>query len=76
VRPDPDAILTMLAQDPRSRVACESLTTTGLVMIAGEVTTTPRSTRPLVQRGGESATDSSMGFDAATCAVMIAGKQS
>ena len=36
-----DAILdAMLAQDPNSRVACETLTTTGLVMLAGEVTTT------------------------------------
>ena len=35
-----DAILdAMLAGDPHSRVACETLTTTGLVMVAGEVTT-------------------------------------
>ncbi len=35
-----DAILdALLAQDPRSRVACETLTTTGLVMLAGEITT-------------------------------------
>ena len=35
-----DAVLdAMLAQDPRSRVACETLTTTGLVVVAGEITT-------------------------------------
>jgi S-adenosylmethionine synthetase len=76
-----DAILdAMLAQDPRSRVACETLTTTGLVMIAGEVTTTAQlDLAPLVRSVVEEIgyTDSSMGFDAATCAVMIAlGKQS
>ena len=39
-----DAILdAMIAQDPRSRVACETLTTTGLVVVAGEVTTKARS---------------------------------
>jgi S-adenosylmethionine synthetase len=76
-----DAILdAMLAQDPRSRVACETLTTTGLVVVAGEVTTkaqvdvTPL-VRGVVQDIGY--TDSAMGFDAATCAVMLAiGRQS
>ena len=35
-----DAILdALLSQDPRSRVACETLTTTGLVVLAGEITT-------------------------------------
>ncbi|MBI4182046.1 MAG: methionine adenosyltransferase, partial [Candidatus Aenigmarchaeota archaeon] len=34
-----DAVLdTLLAQDPSSRVACETLTTTGLVMVVGEIT--------------------------------------
>jgi hypothetical protein len=38
-----DAILdAILAQDPKSRVACETLTTTGLVMVAGEITTTAK----------------------------------
>jgi S-adenosylmethionine synthetase len=76
-----DAILdAMLAQDPRSRVACETLTTTGLVMVAGEVTTRasvdiPTLVRQVVHDIGY--TDSSMGFDAATCAVTVAlGKQS
>jgi S-adenosylmethionine synthetase len=76
-----DAVLdAMLAQDPRSRVACETLTTTGLVMVAGEVTTKAQvDIAPLVRSVVEEIgyTDSSMGFDAATCAVMIAlGKQS
>ena len=76
-----DAILdAMLAQDPRSRVACETLTTTGLVMVAGEVTTNAQvEITPLVRRVVEDIgyTDSSMGFDAATCAVTIClGKQS
>ena len=35
-----DTVLdAMLAQDPKSRVACETLVTTGLVMVAGEITT-------------------------------------
>jgi S-adenosylmethionine synthetase len=76
-----DAILdAMLTQDPRSRVACETLTTTGLVVVAGEVTTNakveiPALVREVVRDIGY--VDSSMGFDADTCAVMVAlGKQS
>jgi S-adenosylmethionine synthetase len=76
-----DAILdAMLAQDPRSRVACETLTTTGLVVVAGEVTTAAQvDVAPLVRSVVEDVgyTDSAMGFDAATCGVMVAlGKQS
>ena len=38
-----DSILdAILAQDPMSRVACETLTTTGLVLVAGEITTTAK----------------------------------
>jgi S-adenosylmethionine synthetase len=76
-----DAVLdAMLAQDPSSRVACETLTTTGLVVLAGEVTTRAQVdlaalVRSVVQDIGY--TDSAMGFDATTCGVMIAlGKQS
>ena len=76
-----DAVLdAILAQDPGSRVACETLTTTGLVMLAGEVTTSavvdfPTLVRGVVQDIGY--TDSSMGFDAGTCAVQVAlGQQS
>jgi S-adenosylmethionine synthetase len=76
-----DAILdAMLEQDARSRVACETLTTTGLVVVAGEVTTSAQvDIAPLVRSVVEEIgyTDSAMGFDAATCGVMIAlGKQS
>ncbi len=76
-----DAVLdAMLAQDPRSRVACETATTTGLVMVLGEVTTTAQVdiaslVREVVADIGY--TDSDMGFDAGTCAVQVAlGKQS
>ncbi len=76
-----DAILdAMLSQDPRSRVACETLTTTGLVMVAGEVTTSaivdiPSLVRQVVHDIGY--TGSEMGFDHETCAVTVAlGKQS
>ncbi len=76
-----DAILdAMLAGDSASRVACETLTTTGLVMVAGEVTSRaridiPSLVRQVVQDIGY--TDSDMGFDAATCAVTVAlGRQS
>ena len=76
-----DAILdAMLAQDARSRVACETLTTTGLIVVAGEVTSRAQlEIGPLVRNVVDEIgyTSSEMGFDAATCAVMIAlGKQS
>ena len=72
-----DAILT---QDPNARVACETLLTTGLVCLAGEITTTatvdyPAIVRQVVREIGY--TSSEMGFDATTCAVIVAlGKQS
>jgi len=76
-----DAVLdAMLAEDPASRVACETLTTTGLVMVAGEITTeaqvnVPNLVRQVVSDIGY--TDSAMGFDAATCAVLVTlGRQS
>src|SRR3990170_1115006 len=76
-----DAVLdAMLAQDPHSRVACETLTTTGLVVLAGEITTRaqvdiPALVREVVHDIGY--TSSEMGFDAGSCAVMVAlGKQS
>ncbi len=76
-----DAILdAMLAQDPHSRVACETLTTTGLVMIAGELTTKAQvEMTPLIRQvvADIGYTSSEMGFDASTCAVQIAlGRQS
>ncbi len=64
-----------LAQDPRSRVACETATKTGLVLVAGEITTTanldvPNLVRKAVLDIGYD--DSSKGFDGATCAVLNA----
>jgi S-adenosylmethionine synthetase len=69
-----DAVLDhMLAQDPQSRVACETLVTTGLAMVAGEVTTKgyvhlPDIVRGTLQRIGY--TNSAYGIDAMTCAVL------
>jgi len=70
-----DAILdAMLAQDSSSRVACETLVTTGMVVVAGEVTTKAtvdmqKVVRDTVEDIGY--TDSNMGFDFNTCAVLI-----
>ncbi len=69
-----DAILdAMLAQDPMSRVACETVTATGLVMVMGEVTTRaavdiPELVRQTVADIGY--TDPRCGFDAHSCAVL------
>src|SRR5690242_2533933 len=76
-----DGILdAILEQDPYARVACETLLTTGLVVLAGEITTKamidyPSIVRQIVREIGYTSSD--MGFDATTCAVMVAlGKQS
>ena len=70
-----DAVLdAILAQDPAARVACETVTTTGMILIAGEITTScyvdiktiARDTiREIGYVGGE------MGFDADACAVLV-----
>jgi S-adenosylmethionine synthetase len=69
-----DAVLdAILTQDPRGRVACETLVTTGLAVIAGEITTTTYVDIPAIVRGTLKAigyTDSSYGIDGDTCAVM------
>ena len=69
-----DAILdAILAQDKYARVACETLVTTGLAMIAGEITTTARIDYPDIVRQTIKEigyNDSSMGFDWETCAVL------
>jgi S-adenosylmethionine synthetase len=71
-----DAILdAILEQDPRARVACESLAKTGMVVVAGEITTTARIDYPQVVRQTVKDigyTDSAMGFDGSTCAVLTA----
>jgi len=70
-----DAILdAYLEGDPQSRVACETLVTTGLVVIAGEVTSQAMIDIPQLVRGvirDIGYTDSEMGFDADTCSVMV-----
>jgi S-adenosylmethionine synthetase len=70
-----DSILdALLKQDPRSRVACETLVTTGLVVISGEITTRayveiPKIARQTIKDIGY--THSDMGFDYETCGVMV-----
>jgi len=70
-----DAILdAMLAQDPCSRVACETLVTTGLVVVAGEITTKavvdiPTVVRQTIRQIGY--IDPQFGFDCENCAVMV-----
>jgi S-adenosylmethionine synthetase len=69
-----DAVLdAILADDPNARVACETLVTTGLACVAGEITTTtyvhvPDVVRSTIKRIGY--TDATYGFDHMTCAVM------
>lgn len=69
-----DSILDyVLSQDPMGRVACETLVTTGLALVAGEITTKcvidyPSIVRKTVEQIGY--TDASYGFDSKTCAVM------
>ncbi len=71
-----DGILdALLEQDPDSRVACETLVKTGMVVVAGEITTRAQISymevaRQVVRDIGF--TDSSLGFDANTCAVLTA----
>ncbi|MBS1958634.1 MAG: methionine adenosyltransferase [Bdellovibrionales bacterium] len=70
-----DAVLdAILTQDPRGRVACETLVTTGLVVVAGEVTTNARVdyahvTRDAIRKIGYDHSDK--GFDCNTCGVMV-----
>ena len=69
-----DAILdAIISQDPKARVACETLVTTGMAVIAGEITTTayadmPSIVRETIKEIGYN--DSAMGFDWETCAVI------
>jgi len=70
-----DAVLdAMLAQDPESRVACETLCTTGLVVVAGEITSKadvkiPDLVRRTIREIGYD--KPGLGFDADSCAVMV-----
>ena len=76
-----DAVLdAILKQDPRARVACETMVKTGMALVAGEITTSAWVDLEDVVRGtiiGVGYNDSSMGFDGHSCAVLNAiGKQS
>ncbi|MFH0965635.1 MAG: methionine adenosyltransferase [Planctomycetota bacterium] len=70
-----DAILdAILAQDPNGRVACETLVKTGVVVVAGEITTTAQVYIPDIVRNAVKDIgycDSSMGFDYKTCGVQV-----
>jgi S-adenosylmethionine synthetase len=69
-----DAVLdAVLTDDPKGRVACETLVTTGICVVAGEITTTtvldvPKIARAVIADIGF--TDARMGFDAKTCGVI------
>src|ERR1700740_653126 len=69
-----DAVLdAVLEQDPQGRVACETLVTTGICMVAGEITTkcyvdVPRIARQTIEPVGD--TDPAYGFDSKTCGVL------
>jgi len=71
-----DTVLdAMIEQDPTSRVACETLVTTGLAIVAGEITSKaivdiPALVRDAIKSIGYA--DASIGFDGDTCAVMVA----
>ena len=71
-----DSVLdAVLAEDPLGRVACETLVTTGLVVVAGEITTStyvdiPRLVRDRISQIGY--TRAKYGFDAETCGVIVA----
>lgn len=70
-----DAILdSILEQDPKGRVACETIVTTGQVHVFGEITTDAKVDIPRVIRktiGDIGYTDASYGFDSETCAILI-----
>ncbi len=71
-----DAILdAMLAKDPNSRVACETMVSTGMVVVAGEITTKATVDIPTIVREtikGIGYVDPHIGFDYENCSVMVA----
>ena len=74
-----DAVLdAILAKDPMGRVACETMATTGLVVVMGEITTDcyvdiPQTVRETIRNIGY--TNSSYGIDSATCGVIVSVKE-
>src|SRR5580765_1611514 len=73
-----DAVLdAIFTQDPNARVACETATTTGLVLVAGEITTTAyvnidQLVRETIRQIGYTSSD--YGFDADSCGVIVSIK--
>ncbi len=71
-----DAVLdAILKEDPKGRVACETLVTTGLVLVAGEICTTVYVDIPAIARSvieGAGYNDAAYGFDSKACAVLTA----
>src|SRR5438067_1388839 len=74
-----DAVLdAILERDPDARVACETATTTGIIMVMGEITTTawidtPKIARETIMQAGY--TRAKYGFDAHTCGVIVSIKE-
>lgn len=74
-----DAVLdAILEQDPNARVACETATTTGIILVMGEITTTswvdvPKIARETIMQAGY--TRAKYGFDADTCGVIVSIKE-
>src|SRR6476469_5618908 len=74
-----DAVLdAILAKDPDARVACETATTTGLILVMGEITTTawidtPKIARETIMQAGY--TRAKYGFDSDTCGVIVSIKE-
>jgi S-adenosylmethionine synthetase len=69
-----DAVLdAVLAQDPKARVACEVLVTTGICVVSGEITTTAHIDVPAIARktiADIGYNDAAFGFDAKTCGIL------
>ena len=71
-----DAIVdAIFSQDPKGRIACETMLNTGMVVLSGEITTMATLDYPTIARDTIryiGYTSSEMGFDADSCAVMVA----
>ena len=73
LEPKQSVLDAILVEDPNARVACETLVTTGMAVVAGEITTSTYVHIPDIVRGTITSigyTDANFGFDAQTCAVL------